>query len=348
MSFGTQDEIDDVMNEINMTPLVDVMLVLLIIFIITVPVMKHAVNIDLPRASNQREESRPETVRLSVDAKAPTGTSSVWTTRHFRTCCARRRPQTAAGPAHSAVTKQYATSASPKRWRCAAGQAQKLAFITEPETPDRSRRYGGRGRRIGWMLARITSSSRFGGDDFAGAVEHKDACRLPFQHFPLAIGDETNINVDPVGSDDRRYLRDGRGSDIGCRATADGEATAAAGAIGADQIGRHAERRRRQCKISCRCGTRGRARCIAVRGCRRCASRIRHGHDTAGRRASGAGSVADGETPARAGNCHPAPGDARVVPSPRINVLPEASDTAYGAVPPLTPYSRVTAGHSDA
>ncbi|NMM76151.1 biopolymer transporter ExbD, partial [Acidovorax sp. SRB_24] len=42
MAFGTQDEADEVMNEINMTPLVDVMLVLLIIFIITVPVMKHA------------------------------------------------------------------------------------------------------------------------------------------------------------------------------------------------------------------------------------------------------------------------------------------------------------------
>ncbi len=68
MSFGTQDEIDDVMNEINMTPLVDVMLVLLIIFIITVPVMKHAVNVDLPRASSQREQVRPETVRLSVQA----------------------------------------------------------------------------------------------------------------------------------------------------------------------------------------------------------------------------------------------------------------------------------------
>lgn len=69
MAFGTQDEPDDVMNEINMTPLVDVMLVLLIIFIITIPVMKHAVNVDLPRASNQKEVVKPETVRLSVDAK---------------------------------------------------------------------------------------------------------------------------------------------------------------------------------------------------------------------------------------------------------------------------------------
>ena len=67
MAFGTQDEPDEVMNEINMTPLVDVMLVLLIIFIITVPVMKHAVNIDLPRASNQPMEAKPETVRLAVD-----------------------------------------------------------------------------------------------------------------------------------------------------------------------------------------------------------------------------------------------------------------------------------------
>ena len=68
MAFGTQDDADDVMNEINMTPLVDVMLVLLIIFIITVPVMKHAVPVDLPRASNEREVIKPETIRLSVTA----------------------------------------------------------------------------------------------------------------------------------------------------------------------------------------------------------------------------------------------------------------------------------------
>ena len=69
MAFGTQDDTDDVMNEINMTPLVDVMLVLLIIFIITVPVMKHSVNIDLPRASSTPQDAKPETVRLSVDAQ---------------------------------------------------------------------------------------------------------------------------------------------------------------------------------------------------------------------------------------------------------------------------------------
>ena len=69
MAFGTTDDTDEVINEINMTPLVDVMLVLLIIFIITVPVMKHAVNIDLPRATNQPQDAKPQTIRLSVDEK---------------------------------------------------------------------------------------------------------------------------------------------------------------------------------------------------------------------------------------------------------------------------------------
>ncbi|MBC7609677.1 MAG: biopolymer transporter ExbD [Polaromonas sp.] len=69
MAFGTQDDTDDVMNEINMTPMVDIMLVLLIIFIITVPVLKHSVNIDLPRATNEAQTIKPETIRLSVDAQ---------------------------------------------------------------------------------------------------------------------------------------------------------------------------------------------------------------------------------------------------------------------------------------
>ena len=57
------------MNEINMTPLVDVMLVLLIVFIITVPVMQHSVKVDLPRATSTPQDAKPETIRLSVDAQ---------------------------------------------------------------------------------------------------------------------------------------------------------------------------------------------------------------------------------------------------------------------------------------
>ena len=71
MSFGTQIETDEVMSTINMTPMVDVMLVLvlLIVFIITVSVMKHAIHIDLPRAPNQAQEIKTQTVLLSVDAQ---------------------------------------------------------------------------------------------------------------------------------------------------------------------------------------------------------------------------------------------------------------------------------------
>ncbi len=70
MAFGGDFEHnDEVMSEINMTPLVDVMLVLLIIFIITVPVLTHSVNVDLPRASNQPTELKPQTIQLAVTAK---------------------------------------------------------------------------------------------------------------------------------------------------------------------------------------------------------------------------------------------------------------------------------------
>ena len=65
--FIAQDH-DEVMSEINMVPFIDVMLVLLVIFIITVPVMKHAVNVELPRAANEKEQIKPETVRLTVQA----------------------------------------------------------------------------------------------------------------------------------------------------------------------------------------------------------------------------------------------------------------------------------------
>jgi biopolymer transport protein ExbD len=69
MAFGMQDEGEDVMNEINMTPLVDVMLVLLIVFMITIPVMQHSVNVQLPRASAQPEQPQAQTLRLSVSAQ---------------------------------------------------------------------------------------------------------------------------------------------------------------------------------------------------------------------------------------------------------------------------------------
>jgi biopolymer transport protein ExbD len=68
MSPFASDDDDGLMNEINMTPLVDVMLVLLIVFMVTIPVIRHAVKVDLPHASSQKEETRPVQVNVSVQA----------------------------------------------------------------------------------------------------------------------------------------------------------------------------------------------------------------------------------------------------------------------------------------
>ena len=67
MSFGGGlDDDNEVVSEINMTPLVDVMLVLLIIFMLTVPVLTHSVNLELPRAENTPTLTKPDTVVLAV------------------------------------------------------------------------------------------------------------------------------------------------------------------------------------------------------------------------------------------------------------------------------------------
>lgn len=55
------------MNEINMIPLIDVMLVLLVIFIITAPLLTHAVKIDLPQASSQPLPEKPEIISIAID-----------------------------------------------------------------------------------------------------------------------------------------------------------------------------------------------------------------------------------------------------------------------------------------
>ncbi|WP_295008553.1 biopolymer transporter ExbD [uncultured Dechloromonas sp.] len=56
--------------EINMTPLVDVMLVLLIIFIITAPLMTHSVKVDLPRAASTPTPEKPMTLQVSITGES--------------------------------------------------------------------------------------------------------------------------------------------------------------------------------------------------------------------------------------------------------------------------------------
>ena len=65
MSIGGGD--DEPMMDINMTPLIDVMLVLLIMFIITIPVRTHAVKLDMPRATNAPSSAEPIVINLEID-----------------------------------------------------------------------------------------------------------------------------------------------------------------------------------------------------------------------------------------------------------------------------------------
>ena len=71
MAFGSFEEgsAGQPMAEINTTPLVDVMLVLLVIFIITAPLFHQAVPIDLPQVSATKIEDKPEVIQLAVDAE---------------------------------------------------------------------------------------------------------------------------------------------------------------------------------------------------------------------------------------------------------------------------------------
>lgn len=70
MAIGrfTSDQAAAPMAEINTTPLVDVMLVLLIIFIITAPLMTHSVQVELPRASSSPTPERPQILQVAIDA----------------------------------------------------------------------------------------------------------------------------------------------------------------------------------------------------------------------------------------------------------------------------------------
>jgi biopolymer transport protein ExbD len=59
---------DRAMSEINTTPLVDVMLVLLIIFLITIPVITQTIKVDLPKVANQPTKTKPENISVAIDA----------------------------------------------------------------------------------------------------------------------------------------------------------------------------------------------------------------------------------------------------------------------------------------
>ena len=75
MAFASMDGGDfgndgEPLAEINMVPLIDVMLVLLIIFMVTAPLLTHAVKVDLPKASSSANLTKPDNVQLAIDANS--------------------------------------------------------------------------------------------------------------------------------------------------------------------------------------------------------------------------------------------------------------------------------------
>ena len=136
MAMGSlSDSEDDFNPEINTTPLVDVMLVLLIIFIITVPVMNHSVKLDLPRATNQPNETKPENINLSIDAQG----KLYWNNeviddaelRNRIVVAAQKEPQPELH-LHAERTTQYEKIAQVMAAAQSSGLG-KIGFVTDPQ-----------------------------------------------------------------------------------------------------------------------------------------------------------------------------------------------------------------------
>jgi biopolymer transport protein ExbD len=77
MNVGTDNSDGEPMIEMNMTPLIDVMLVLLIMFIITIPIQTHAVKMNMPVGTSTPPLTQPEVVRIDVDFDGTIGWNGV-------------------------------------------------------------------------------------------------------------------------------------------------------------------------------------------------------------------------------------------------------------------------------
>lgn len=124
------------MAEINVIPLVDIMLVLLVIFIITAPLMTHAVKVELPRAESEANVVKTENVQLSIDDKG----AVFWNGEKVSPArLADRMRETAALAAHSEIhihadrNARYETIAQVMS-EAAKNGLTKIGFVTLPPT----------------------------------------------------------------------------------------------------------------------------------------------------------------------------------------------------------------------
>jgi biopolymer transport protein ExbD len=132
---GAPDE-ETPMSEINTTPLVDVMLVLLIIFLITIPVITQSVKVDLPKAANIPTQTKPENINIAVDREG----NVYWNTMLVPTQDAlldRIKSIAVLNPQPEIHVRGDRGTAYEHVGRvivlCQRGGIQKVGFITEPD-----------------------------------------------------------------------------------------------------------------------------------------------------------------------------------------------------------------------
>lgn len=137
MAFGGFDQgPSQPMSDINVTPLVDVMLVLLVIFIVTAPLLTHAVRVDLPSAQAQPVTQKPETIQLAVDRDSRIYwnrdpiTLAELKTRFARVAAQQPQPEL---HLHADQNARYKELAEVMAAAQTAG-LQKIGFITSPDT----------------------------------------------------------------------------------------------------------------------------------------------------------------------------------------------------------------------
>ena len=124
------------MSEINMVPLIDVMLVLLVIFIITAPLLTQAVKLDLPKATAQVNDLRPDKIDFAIDAAGTLFWNGEAVSRSVAQARFAAEGQKAVQPeihlrADQAVAYRFVAQALAD---AAKAGLTKVGFISEPET----------------------------------------------------------------------------------------------------------------------------------------------------------------------------------------------------------------------
>jgi biopolymer transport protein ExbD len=139
MAFGSleSDEGGAPLAEINMVPLIDVMLVLLVIFMVTAPLLTHSVKVDLPKASSTPTISQPDHVELAIDKDGQT----LWNGQAVEATLLSERLHAAAlqQPQPELHIRADRTTPYEKVAQAMSEAARqgvlRIGFVTEPTTP---------------------------------------------------------------------------------------------------------------------------------------------------------------------------------------------------------------------